>query len=128
MLDELVEWGKICGLNFNPAKTVVVHFTRRQKSAPYQLKVDGVEVDYSDSVKYLGVTIDKGLYWRQPVQEKVEKARSLTYMIMGATKANFGPCPKWTRWAYTGVVRPMIAYRAPIWAHELNTKRLGQPL
>jgi hypothetical protein len=31
MLNELVDWGKTCGLFFNHAKTVAIHFTRKRK-------------------------------------------------------------------------------------------------
>ena len=67
-LDLLVEWGKPKGLTFNPSKTVVVLFTRNSKleqQSSRQLKMNGIALTRSDTATYLGVTLDKKLFWRE---------------------------------------------------------------
>ena len=76
MLDKLTAWGRTCGLHFNPAKTVVIHFTRRSKRPPFQLTVDGKPIPYSTTTKYLGVVIDSRLEWKTHIQEKMSKGKS----------------------------------------------------
>ena len=34
------------------------------------------------------------------------------------TRNNWGPKPKLMRWAYLGIVRPMLCYGAMIWGHR----------
>ena len=55
MLDSLTAWGKRCGLHFNPEKSVAVIFTRRRKTPPCALKVDGKDIPYKQEVKYLSL-------------------------------------------------------------------------
>ena len=85
MINELTVWGRKCGLRFNADKTVVVHFTRRRKTPPYKLMVEGNEIEYSSEVKYLGVLIDSGLYWRKHVENKLNKAKGLLHLMVNAT-------------------------------------------
>ena len=75
MLNELANWGKTCGLKFNPEKSVAVVFTRRQKLPPFSLKIDGKEIVYKSEVKYLGVTLDSKLHWTKHIEEKITKAK-----------------------------------------------------
>ena len=51
MLDDLTEWGRSCGLKLNPDKSVAVVFSRRGKSPPFALKIDGKEIQYQTEVK-----------------------------------------------------------------------------
>ena len=54
VLNRLVGWGKGCGLAFNSNKTVVILFTRRRIKPPFQLEMDGREIPFQTSKKYLG--------------------------------------------------------------------------
>ena len=120
MLKTLAIRGRRCGLKFNPEKTVVVLFTRKRKMPEVKLKFEGKIINYSTSVTYLGVEIDAKLHWKLHIQNKITKAKRLLMQIANITRASFGPCPKLMRWAYTGIVRPMISYAAMCWAHEIN--------
>ncbi len=55
-LDRVHNWGPENGLAFNPTKTQTVLFTRNRRAMnkPHP-KLDGKALEYSDSLKYLGV-------------------------------------------------------------------------
>ena len=36
MLDDITNWGKTCGLRFNPEKSIAVVFSRRSKCPPFK--------------------------------------------------------------------------------------------
>ena len=122
VLDSLSAWGKTCGLHFNPEKSVAVLFTRRRKVPPRPLYIDGKEIKYQQEVKYLGVTLDSKLYWNKHIDEKVEKAKKYLHQIAVLTRKNWGPKPRLMRWAYLGIVRPMLSYASMVWGHRAANK------
>ena len=74
-IDRLVRWGEDCGLTFNPLKTQVVFFTRTRTMPPRALTVSGHPVPYSLSAQYLGLTLDRRLWWHDHVLTKTTKAK-----------------------------------------------------
>ena len=118
MLNDLTEWGKTCGLRFNPEKSVAVVFTRRQKTPPFSLRIDGKDIEYKKEVKYLGITLDSKLHWNAHINEKLDKTKKYLGKITSLAKNNWGPKPKLMRWAYIGIVRPMLCYGSMIWGHR----------
>ena len=115
MLDKLVRWGNSCGLRFNPQKTVVIMFTRSTKPFTRQVRMNGDLIPYSHSVVYLGVTLDAELRWTEHIHNKIKKAKGLLMKMSSITRNYWGPKPKLIRWAYTGIVRPVISYAALVW-------------
>ena len=120
MLRELAEWGRGCGLSFNAEKTVAVLFTRKKKEPTHFIHFEGKILPYSTEVKYLGVELDSKLHWKTHIKNKLDKAKKLIMKISHITRASFGPSPNLMRWAFTGIVRPLITYGSLVWAHELN--------
>ena len=118
MLDDLTAWGRTCGLKFNPEKSAAVVFSRRRKAPPFALKIDGGEIAYKTEVKYLGITLDSKLHWTPHITEKLTKTKKYLHQVACMTRNNWGPKPRLMRWAYIGIVRPMLCYGAMIWGHR----------
>ena len=118
MLNKLTDWGKTCGLTFSPEKSVAVLFTLTRKVPTRKLQLYGKDIEYSKEVKYLGITLDSKLHWNAHIQDKVTKAKRYINQVAAITRNNWGPKPKLMRWAYLGIVRPMISYGAMIWGHR----------
>ena len=97
VLDRLVDWGRSCGLQFNPQKTVAVMFTRATREFRRQVRMDGQLLPYSKSVVYLGVTLDSELKWGPHINNKVKKAKGLLMKIANITSSYWGPRPKLMR-------------------------------
>ena len=123
MLNRLVTWGRSRGLEFNSEKTVVVLFSRKKIEPPFMLDIEGSDIPYSSTVKYLGVTVDSKLNWQAHLRQKATKAKQLLALLLRATISNWGPRPYLMKWAYTGMVRPMFSYAAVAWSHTITTKR-----
>ena len=108
MLNRLTEWGRERGLEFNPTKTEEVMFSRRAKEPPFKLEIDGTEVEYSDSVKYLRVVLERKLVWQALIENKIGKAKRLLNLLCKQTESIYGPSLRLTVWIYTGIVRPSL--------------------
>ena len=129
MLDELIAWGRTCNLTFNANKTVAVVFSRSKRDFnSYQLQVDGKYIKYSNSVKYLGVTLDRCLYWKEHIVSKIDNAKKLLFKLKSITSQEWGPSQRLMRWAYQGIVRPMVSYASYVWAHETHTFYIANKL
>ena len=80
-------------------------FTRATREFNRQVRMDGQFIPYSDSVVYLGVTLDKELKWGTHIRGKIKKAKGLLMKLASITHSYWGPQPKLMKWAYTGIVR-----------------------
>ena len=122
MLKKLAAWGKTCGLSFNADKTVAVLFTRKKKDPGIRVRFEGKLLEYAETVRYLGVTLDSKLHWKEHVLQKVKAAKRSLMGVSALVRRSHGPCPRLMRWAFQGIVRPALAFGAISWAHELNLK------
>ncbi len=118
-VDKAVNWGKENGLTFGAAKTVAVLFHRKKtKTVIPPIRMGSQEIDYSPTVKYLGVTLDSKLNFKFHIKDKISKAKGLMLKTKEAIGHLWGPSPTLTRWAYSGIVRPMLTYGSIVWAME----------
>ena len=75
-----VKWGAQNGLSFSVDKTSVVFFSRQQKIHKEVLPrlkkftINGVDINPSESMTYLGIVLDQNLSWTPHIQKKVSKA------------------------------------------------------
>ena len=122
-LDHLTRWGRSCNLFFNPSKTVVVNFARRETTLPFQISVNNQLIPYSKSARYLGLMLDEKLRWSAHVENKIAAAKKLLIVVNKAVRGNWGPSPALSRWAYLGIVRPAITYASFCWANARLTKK-----
>ena len=118
-----------CGLTFNASKTVVLLFTKssatRKKYEDKKLiKMDGLQIPFSNTVKCLGVMLDNKLSWKQHVEAKTTACEKLMVMLNSNLRGMHAPKPKLSKWAYTGVVRPKLLYACITWGNSINTQQL----
>ncbi|KAI5735212.1 hypothetical protein M8J77_015582 [Diaphorina citri] len=108
-------WCKNEGLKVNPTKTTVVPFTRKILRNNKKLKLFGKEIEMSEEVKYLGVTLDRKLTWNRHLEKTINKATICMNTCRRAVGKTWGLKPKMVYWLYTMVVRPTITYGALVW-------------
>ena len=129
VLDELVLWGESCNLNFNPEKTVMVGFTRcTAKSFSVPLKIKGEDLKFVDSVKYLGLRLDKKMTWRPHILEKIVVCKQYLMKMANIAHTTWGPKPYLMRWVFRCIVRPKITYGALLWSHVASKKGIKKKL
>ena len=130
---DLSQWGKKCGLTFNASKTVVLlitksNTTRKKYEGKKLIKMDRQQIPFSDTVKYLGVTLDNKLTWKPHLEDKTTACKKLMVMLNSNLRGMHAPKPKLSKWAYTGVVRPKLLYACMTWGNSINTIQLLKKL
>jgi len=62
-LHEISYWCKKLRIQINASKSTLVIFSLRPYRFPAQLTFNNINIPWSSSVKYLGLTLDKRLTW-----------------------------------------------------------------
>ena len=66
-INTLQDWSKTTGLKFSPKKTQGILFTRKTKpNHPPKLYLSNLEIQFTDTIKILGLIFDKKLSWATP--------------------------------------------------------------
>ena len=82
--------------------------------------MDGINISFSDTFKYLGVTLDRKLTWKHHIYDKLSSCKRLMLMINAKLKGRQATKPKLSKWAYAGVIRPKLLYGCMIWGKALK--------
>jgi hypothetical protein len=115
-------WCGELGLSVNPDKTGLVAFMRRRKLPGFfEPRLFGRTLQYSMSVKYLGVILDSQLTWRKHMDVKVRKAQNLLWACRRACGEAWGPRPRVVRWLYVSVIWPSITFAYLVWWPSCQT-------
>ncbi len=118
-------FGTANGLEFGADKTEAVVFTRKRiktSDLPH-LQMGNTVLEYSESVKYLGIILDNKLNFGPHIREKAKKAIRLLHCVRSSVGQLWGPNPYLVRWVLTGIVRPRITYGAIVWAKAASNHK-----
>ena len=119
-------WGYrvVNGLTFEPKKTEVVLFTRKRvdwSNLP-KLEMGGRKLPFSNTVKYLGITLDSRLQWSEHSNNRINKAKRLLYKVRNAAGSLWGLNPRMSIWFYRAIIRPNVSYGAIVWCRIADSK------
>ena len=94
----------------NETKCHVISFGSQIYRPGY--KLGGIALKWTDSTKYLGITLCSNLKFEQHLHNKQEKAS----MVLGAIKHILHDAPKKAQLlAYTSLCRPILEYADTVW-------------
>ena len=66
-LHNVSDWTKRCKVRLNPSKSVHVDFTNKSIN-PIKLYIESNEIPHSNTAKYLSMTLDAKLHWKEHVK------------------------------------------------------------
>ena len=75
---------------------------------------------WSNTIKYLGLTLDKHLNWQAHIKDKCLKAKRLLNATKHAVGMEWGLTPDRVMWIHKAIIRPQISYGSVVWAHRLK--------
>ena len=73
-LDSMEKWFQKWGFKINENKSTRVTFTLRRQTCP-RVTINNITIPNQDSVRYLGMTLDRRLTWKQHIVDKSKQLR-----------------------------------------------------
>ena len=111
-INKLGEWTEKRGMRFQPIKCNMMRLSGKKNNIDFKYTLKGIELEYLDAIKYLGVNITNNLHWGKHIDEICSKA----YKILGLLKRNLQSCPQEVKMlAYKGLIRPLLEYACAAW-------------
>ena len=111
-LTELEKWSRIWQMDFDPSKCEFLMITNKKLALQFNYCINNQLIKEVQHVKYLGVTIDSRLTWREYINVLSRKANSTLAFL----RRNLRPCSSYTKAkSYLCYVRPIIEYSSTIW-------------
>lgn len=118
-LSTIDKWCRDNGLKLSVLKTTAMLFTRKMTTFS-PLRINGTNIEYSDTVKYLGVTLDSKLTWLPHINLKLSQATKLLFSTKCCIGKQWGINPGNMRWLYLQVILPILTYGAIVWSKALE--------
>ncbi|GBP11871.1 Probable RNA-directed DNA polymerase from transposon BS [Eumeta japonica] len=123
-IDELTRWLRLWRIKVNPEKSAAIRFNyskhKKKFTVPFNaptLHIDNASIPWQHNYKYLGVTLDKHLHFRNHVarvSKLIKFCQSRLYGMIGR-KSKMSLRNK--RTLYLMCIRPVMTYACPVFAH-----------
>ena len=110
MIKDIIRWCKVNGLKISAMKTKILYWSRSRENHPTSIKIEGINIPLSRSVKYLGVIIDDKLNWNDHINEIIIKCKKTFFAVKRAIGKKWGLSPKQMMWIYKTIIIPKISY------------------
>jgi len=100
-------------MQFNPAKCELLVVTNKKNTPSFTYYINEIPIKAVPHAKYLGVTIDSRLSWKEHIKITTHKANTALAFL----RRNLKPCSLHIKTkCYLGIVRPIIEYACTVWA------------
>lgn len=121
------EWLTEASLELASHKTEVILISSRKKMEEITLTVDGHEIASQPTIKYLGITIDERLKFKQHLETVSDKAAKVGAALSRLMPNVGGPTQK-RRLLLASVTTSIMLYGAPIWADAMLVQSYARKL
>ena len=117
IMEKAEEWRRKHGVQFEPSKYVLVHFTRNHRRSTKAVLTlqEGTTIKPSTEAKYLGVIFDQQLRFKGHLQHAVKKGTNAALALSSIANGNWGTPHKLVKQLYQAVIAPRTDYAAVIW-------------
>ena len=105
------KWFHKWGFKINEKKSIHVTFTLRKQTCP-QVSINNITVPNKDTVRYLEMTLDRWLTWKQHIVDKSKQLRDKLKKFW-VFRSNLSTQNKIT--LYKTVIKPVWTYGIQLW-------------
>jgi hypothetical protein len=111
-------------MSFNDQKSEATIITKKKPKIRWDLKIflNNKKLQQEDTVKYLGITIDRRFNFNQHIDNITGKCIKIIHALSKSAKINWGLRQNVLRIIYTGAILPILSYGAPVWIEGLQRK------
>ena len=120
-LNTLQKWEINWKMEFHPGKCQLLRVTNKKNIIPYSYSIHNEVLQEAESVKYLGVIIDKNLTWKKQYSNINKKASN----ILALLRRNTHSLPlNVKKTCYNALVQPILEYGCCVWDPYLEIDKL----
>ena len=133
-VDAIMFWAEAHFLCLSPKKSEAMIFTRQRKygsilESATQLVVAGKRINYEpETVRYLGIWLDRSLSWNHHIRIKISNVKKLLARIQSATGSLWGLKPYLGKYFWEALGRTVLAFGCLGWSPCLKKKGVRQRL
>lgn len=132
-LNILIDLLKIHQLNLSENKTKLITFSNNIRLSKFPsriltVKLNNTNLKNVNSIKILGITLQRNLRWSEHIRQLKGKVVSLYNSLRRTTTIQWGVYPLAQKLWYSSAIERMILYGSAIWAKELNKTESKQLL
>ncbi|MCK5855745.1 MAG: hypothetical protein KAG56_11035, partial [Sulfurovaceae bacterium] len=130
-LNRVDDWALSQKLTFNPKKSCVVVFTNKRSidtDLLPKLQMNGQDIEYADTVTYLGVTLDSKLSWNSHILQRIKDCKKTMMYSKALVSRNWGITPERIWWIWQSIVRPKLSYCSVAWAEPTIINKFQEKL
>ena len=118
------EWSQMNGMKLNPVKCTRMEISfMRDPPTIVPIRLQNCVIDCVDTVKLLGITIQKDLKWDSHIADLVKRANRKLYMLR-LLKRHHLPIPDMIA-IFHGYIRPILEYGVPVWSGAINKEQIA---
>ena len=113
------EWGRSLSLKFNASKTQILCIGRGSELLPERrppVFMDGQQIHFSETIKYLGVIIDHQLSWTPHIRDACRRTHLALSRFAHMSRRDWGIGPKALKSIWTHALEPALTYASAVWA------------
>ena len=129
-LGELTHYYRSNSLRANPDKTQVTAFHLRNREAKRSLQVswNGVDLENTDTPKYLGVTLDRTLSYKTHIHNTKMKVATRNNLLKKLANSRWGTNARTIRSTAIALCYSTAEYAAPVWERSAYSHLLNPEL
>ena len=111
-------------LKLSETKTVLsaFHLTNREAKRELSVELNGKLLSFSDTPKYLGITLDRSLTYRRHLESLRKKLSARVSLIRRLAGTIWGAGASVLRTATLALVYSTAEYCAPVWCRRAHTR------
>uniref|UniRef100_A0A2M4CV42 Putative reverse transcriptase n=1 Tax=Anopheles darlingi TaxID=43151 RepID=A0A2M4CV42_ANODA len=128
--NSLKKYEKYCKkwkMQINAEKSEAIFFTRRtsQSRQPNRCtKINNTDIPWKESVKYLGLHLDKKLSYKTHIYKTIQKCETHLKILYSLINRRSKLNRKNKLLLYTSIIRPTITYASAIWTSSAKSHKL----
>lgn len=121
-INEIHKWSLSTGFTFSQEKTEAIHFCRKRKcTRTLPLQINNQQIEYTETIKFLGVQFDSKLRWKQHIDATITKCKQNISIIRMLAHTNWGANRESLLKIYKSTILSKIDYGCQAYSSACNT-------